>query len=190
VSAEPLVIVLCRNEYRTRKTWRYAAGFNRSLSSIDAANLYGTVIGGAGGHGVIFRMSRDAKGVWTETVLHCIWQAVNGDGPSRPRLPDACRQGQSDQADTILETASWSCLIVATSTRHDAGALCMLRFFVASDDRRMWFSEAAFRAPCVRSQQLESLPRLLKNIYCASCQQGHRCQGNERLNHHKKLGPS
>jgi hypothetical protein len=38
-------------------------------------------------------------------------------------------------------------------------------------------------------QQLGSLPRLLKNIYCTSCQQSNRCQGNERLNHHKDFGP-
>jgi uncharacterized repeat protein (TIGR03803 family) len=57
-------------------------GYGDKLAIDGAGNLYGTVIGGAGGHGVIFRMSRDAKGVWTETVLHSIWQAVNGDGPS------------------------------------------------------------------------------------------------------------
>ena len=30
---------------------------------------------------------------------------------------------------------------------------------------------------------------MLKNIYCASRQQSHRCQGNERLNHHEQFGP-
>ena len=39
------------------------------------------------------------------------------------------------------------------------------------------------------SRQLESLLRTLKNIYCASGQQSYRCQGNERLNHHKEFGP-
>jgi hypothetical protein len=35
------------------------------------------------------------------------------------------------------------------------------------------------------TRQLASLPRTLKNIYCASCQQSHCGQGNERLNHHE-----
>jgi hypothetical protein len=49
---------------------------------------------------------------------------------------------------------------------------------------------------CIRSgekmwtRQVSSLPRTLKNVYCASGQQSHRGQGNERLNHHKDFGPS
>jgi uncharacterized repeat protein (TIGR03803 family) len=34
-------------------------------------------------------MSRDANGIWTETVLHTIWQAVNGDEPSSGVVMDS-----------------------------------------------------------------------------------------------------
>jgi uncharacterized repeat protein (TIGR03803 family) len=64
-------------------------GFADKLAVDAAGNLYGTANGGTGGHGVIFRMTRGANGVWKETVLHSIYQAVNGDGPSSGVVMDS-----------------------------------------------------------------------------------------------------
>ncbi len=64
-------------------------GFADKLAIDAIGNLYGTAGGGTGGHGVIFRMSRDANGVWKETVLHSIQQFVNGDGPSSGVVMDS-----------------------------------------------------------------------------------------------------
>jgi uncharacterized repeat protein (TIGR03803 family) len=57
-------------------------GFADKLAIDAAGNLYGTADGGASGLGVIFRMSRGADGVWTETLLHTIGQNANGNHPS------------------------------------------------------------------------------------------------------------
>jgi uncharacterized repeat protein (TIGR03803 family) len=64
-------------------------GFADKLTVDTAGNVYGTAGGGTGGHGVIFRMTRGANGVWKETVLHSIYQAVNGDGPSSGVVMDS-----------------------------------------------------------------------------------------------------
>jgi len=57
-------------------------------------NLYGTTSGGGntsaceGGCGVVFELSPDGKGNWTETVLHS-FVGSDGDGPKAPLTLDA-----------------------------------------------------------------------------------------------------
>jgi uncharacterized repeat protein (TIGR03803 family) len=84
--------------------------FGDKLAIDKAGNLYGTAGGGAGGHGVIFRMNRGANGVWKETVLHSIWQAANGDHPSSGVVMDSA--GNLYGATIAGGTASCGCGVV------------------------------------------------------------------------------
>ncbi len=85
-------------------------GFADKLAIDTAGNVYGTANGGAGGHGVIFRMSRDPNGVWKETVLHSIYQAVNGDEPSSGVVMD--KAGNLYGTTIAGGTASCGCGVV------------------------------------------------------------------------------
>jgi uncharacterized repeat protein (TIGR03803 family) len=54
-----------------------------------AGNLYGTTgVGGAGGHGVVFKLSPNSKGAWYETVLHTFLDRP-GAGPVADVIFDA-----------------------------------------------------------------------------------------------------
>jgi uncharacterized repeat protein (TIGR03803 family) len=53
------------------------------LVSDAAGNLYGTTLLG-GSHGVVFRLSRNAHGQWTETVLHNFTGGYNGPDGETP----------------------------------------------------------------------------------------------------------
>ncbi len=53
-----------------------------SLIFDAAGNLYGTTYqGGAYGHGVVFELSPQQDGTWTETVLHSFGNGTDGAGP-------------------------------------------------------------------------------------------------------------
>jgi uncharacterized repeat protein (TIGR03803 family) len=48
----------------------------------DAGNLYGTtVVGGAAGDGVVFKLTPSANGKWTEKVLHTFGEGKDGVNP-------------------------------------------------------------------------------------------------------------
>ncbi len=85
-------------------------GFGDKLAIDSSGNLYGTALGGVGGHGVIFRMNRDSNGVWKETILHSIYQAVNGDGPSSGVVMD--KAGNLYGTTIAGGTASCGCGVV------------------------------------------------------------------------------
>lgn len=59
------------------------SGPNSSLVIDAAGNLYGTTIaGGAVGAGVVFELSPEAGGTWTETVLHSFANGSDGSSPA------------------------------------------------------------------------------------------------------------
>jgi len=59
-----------------------------SLIFDAAGNLYGTAAGGADGYGVVFELTPDTNGSWTETVLHRFTGGNDGGSPESTLIFD------------------------------------------------------------------------------------------------------
>jgi uncharacterized repeat protein (TIGR03803 family) len=58
------------------------------VAADSRGNLYGTTLSGGLGHGVVFELSFNGSGGWTETVLHSFTGGNDGKEPSGPVILD------------------------------------------------------------------------------------------------------
>jgi uncharacterized repeat protein (TIGR03803 family) len=74
-------------------------------------SLYGTTdVGGASGHGTVFRLTRLANGHWTEAILYNLTGGAKGDGPSAGVVVD--KAGNLYGTTIAGGTASCDCGVV------------------------------------------------------------------------------
>jgi uncharacterized repeat protein (TIGR03803 family) len=73
----------------------------------SAGNLYGTANGGAGGDGMVFQLSPNSSGTWTETVLYSFTKsAQNGGNPQAGLLLDPSGNLYGTDAGTTQQNAA------------------------------------------------------------------------------------